>query len=332
MGYYPGRFDLSFYHDAIVGMLKLDKIHKLLDPEIRRKNIRQAGYGVRGLYWQGVRPQVPDPLFIIGCSRSGTTVTYETVSNAPGLLSFGIELPELWNGLYGPQMNGWASEAASAEDARPEHRDAILKYFYQRLGAGWVVDKTCINVMRVPYLLRLFPDAKFLFIHRDGRDNVSSLMDGWRFDHHFGLTQFLGDPPEPVAIDDGGFSEWSFFLPPGWRDYNQASLEEVCAYQWLSANRLALEGRALVPEQNWAQLRYEDIFERPVAMFEEAFERLGLAFDAPMRARCETLNQRPTSIVSGGPQLAKWRRKNPEAIARILDRIAPMQAELGYPH
>ena len=52
--------------------------------------------------------------------------------------------------------------------------DAALRYFYQRLGAGWVIDKTCINVMRVPYLHKLFPRARFVFIHRDGRDNISS--------------------------------------------------------------------------------------------------------------------------------------------------------------
>lgn len=92
------------------------------------------------------------------------------------------------------------------------------------------------------------------------------MIDGWRLGRAVGafhLTQYFGPFPEPVAIDEGEFNEWHFFLPPGWRDYNQASLEEVCAYQWISANRLALEGKQLIPAERWIQLCYEDLFERP---------------------------------------------------------------------
>ena len=67
-------------------MPKLRNIHKLLDPEIRAKNLRQARYIARGLWWDLTRPAVPDPVFVVGCSRSGTTVTYETIAAAPPLL------------------------------------------------------------------------------------------------------------------------------------------------------------------------------------------------------------------------------------------------------
>jgi len=311
-------------------MSSIRKLSKLLDSDIRRKNLRALRYRLRGVWWQTLQPAMPDPVFLIGCSRSGTTVTYQTFAESRELRALGYELPEFWDQVWGPHDNGWASEAAGAGDARPEHRDAALRYFFERLGAGQVIDKTCINVMRVPYLLQLFPQARFVFIHRDGRDNISSLMDGWRFDRHFGLNRFLGAPAETVAIDGGAFDEWSFFLPPGWRDYNQAPLEEVCAFQWLSANRMALDARAGVPDGQWVQMRYEDIFEQPVEMFEQAFARLGLEFDTPLRKYCETLNKRPTSIVNGAPRKAKWKQRNPEAIERILDRIEPMQKILGY--
>src|SRR5207245_8526114 len=52
---------------------------------------------------------------------------------------------------------------------RPEHRDAAQRYFFQRLGLGRVLDKTCINVMRVPYLHRLFPQAPFAYVHPHAR-------------------------------------------------------------------------------------------------------------------------------------------------------------------
>jgi len=312
-------------------MPDLRKLTKLLDPEIRAKNLRELHYRLRGLRWDLTRPEVPDPVFVVGCSRSGTTVTYETLAAAPQFRTFGWEIPQFWNSLHGPLNNGWHSEAAAAEVAQPEHRDAAFRYFYQRLGAGWVLDKTCINVMRIPYLYRLFPNAKFVFIQRDGRDNISSMMDGWRMgrtDGRFELSQFFGPFPEPVAINGGEFTEWAFFLAPGWQAYNRASLEEVCAFQWVSANRMALDARKLIPQEQWIHLRYEDIFERPVAMFRDAFARLGVPFTSALETRCANLQ--PTSIVKGTPKKQKWREHNPEAIEHILPTITPMLRELGY--
>jgi len=312
-------------------MNKLAKLRKLLDPEIRAKNLRALNQAARGFAWDLLHPRQPDPVFVLGCSRSGTTVTYETLAASPHFLSLGVEIPEFWDALYGPLNNGWESEAAGAEQARPEHRSAALRYFFQRLGRGQVLDKTCINTLRVPYLNALFPQARYVFIQRDGRDNISSMIDGWRHgrsDGGFGLEPFFGPFPEPVAINGGEFSEWHFFLPPGWRAYNQASLEEVCAFQWISANRLALDAKRLIPKERWVQLRYEDLFERPVEMFREAFERLYIPFDAALRERCSHLA--PTSIVKGVPKKQKWREHNPEAIERILPTIRPLMEELGY--
>ncbi len=312
-------------------MARLRNVLKLVDPEIRAKNLRALGWALRGGMWDLTRPAVPDPVFVVGCSRSGTTVTYETLAASRRFLHFGWEIPQFWNSLHGPMNNGWESEAAGADDARPEHRDAALRYFYQRLGAGWVLDKTCINVMRIPYLRRLFPSAKFVFIQRDGRDNISSMMDGWRVgrsDGRFELSQFFGPFPEPVAINRGEFKEWSFFLAPGWQQFNHASLEEACAFQWTSANRMALEAKRNIPPDQWVHLRYEDIFERPVAMFRAAFEQLGIEFTDELQARCAHLE--PTSVVSGTPKRQKWKEHNPEAVERILPLIAPVMHELGY--
>jgi sulfotransferase family protein len=311
----------------------LSSLPKLLDPEIRAKNLRLLTWRAKELAWAALRPAMPDPVFVIGCSRSGTTVTFETLAASGRFRHFDYEIPQFWNGLFGPANNGWASEAATAADAQPAHRDQAMAHFYARLGTGLVLDKTCINTLRVPYLHALFPKARFIFIQRDGRDNVSSMIDGWRLgrtDGGFGLTRFFGPSPVAVAINGGEFHEWHFFLPPGWREYNHASLEEVCAYQWIMANRLALDAAGSIAPEQWIALRYEDIFERPVEMFHTAFERLGLPFDSRMEAHCANLRSRPTSVVKGKPMPQKWKQHNPAAIERILPMIAPLMQEMGY--
>jgi hypothetical protein len=311
----------------------LDKARKLLDAEIREKNLHALWLRCREWSWRLRAPAGPDPVFVLGCSRAGTTVTFETLAASGAFVHFDYELPQFWNSLVGPATNGWASEAAAAADATPAHRARARAYYHARLGPGLVLDKTCINTLRVGYLHALFPRARYVFIQRDGRDNVSSMIDGWRLgrmDGGFGLEKFLGPSPTPVAINGGEFREWHFFLPPGWRDYNTASLEEVCAFQWLSANRLALEARAQIPAAQWTTLRYEDIFERPVDMFRAVFTRLELPFSTALEARCAALAERPTSIVKGAPRKQKWKEHNPDAIARILPRIAPMLTAMGY--
>jgi hypothetical protein len=316
-----------------VPLPKVSSLPKLLDRDIREKNLQLLHRRARGAYFRLARPAMPDPVFVIGCSRSGTTVTFETLAASGHFLHFDYELPQFWNSLHGPHSTGWASEAAGAEDARADHREQALAYYYAHLGAGPVLDKTCINTLRVGYLHALFPKARFVFIQRDGRDNVSSMMDGWRLgraDGGFGLEKFLGPSPDPVAINGGEFREWHFFLPPGWRTYNQASLEEVCAFQWVSANRLAFEAARHIPPDQWIGLRYEELFTRPVEMFRETCERLDIPFTEALKARCAGLGEHPTSVVKGRPQQQKWKQHNPEAIARILPIIAPQMRAMGY--
>jgi hypothetical protein len=306
------------------------KILKILDRDIALKNINAFRYQMAEAAYRLIRPSIPDPIFILGCSRSGTTVTFGTIRQSNQLISFPYEIPQFWHSLCGPWDKQWASECATANDANPAHRDKAFAHFYARLGKGQILDKSCINILRIPYLHALFPNARFVYIYRDGRDNVSSLMDGWRYDGHFNLKPLLGKIPETIAINEGEFSDWSFFLPPNWRDYNNASLEEVCAHQWNTANALALEAKPLIAEDKWIEVRYEDLVESPVELFENVFSKLNLDFDDTIKAHCAVLNKRPTSIVAGPPKKEKWRINNPDAITKILPKIEPLMTRLGY--
>ncbi len=305
-------------------------VRKLFDREIIAKNLTARKYNLLERYFFLAGMKSPDPIFILGCSRSGTTVTFETIRKSQQLISFPYEIPQFWHSLCGPWDKEWASECAIASDAQPTHRDKAFAHFYARLGKGRVLDKSCINILRIPYLHALFPNATFIYIHRDGRENISSLMDGWRHDGHFNLKTLLGDIPAPIAINYGEFTDWSFFLPPNWRDYNNAALEEVCAHQWKMANTLALEGKSLIPQDKWIELPYEQLVTSPVDLFEDIFARLKLNFSSEIRKHCAALNKKPTSIVAGPPKKDKWRTHNPEAIERILPEISPLMKTLGY--
>ena len=302
----------------------------LFDREFIEKNLVALTHRSKELLYPTIQPNMPDPVFIIGCSRAGTTVTFETIRSSYNLNSFPYEIPQFWHSLVGPWDHDWSSEAASRKDAQPDHRNKALAYFYARLGSGFMLDKSCINVMRISYLHALFPNAYFIYLQRDGRDNISSLMEGWKQRGRFDLHQYLGKLPDKVEINQGEFDDWCFFLPPGWQDYNHASLEDACTHQWITANQMALEAKALIPSDKWIHMRYEDIFEDPVAMFQNVFEQLQLPFTDELKSHCASLNKRPTSIVNGLPKKEKWKTQNPEAIEKILPTIEPMMKTLGY--
>ena len=42
-----------------------------------------------------------------------------------------------------------------------------------------IVDKTPPNIFRIDFLAKLYPDAKFIYLTRDGNDNINSLISAW---------------------------------------------------------------------------------------------------------------------------------------------------------
>ena len=47
-------------------------------------------------------------------------------------------------------------------------------------GALRFLEKTPKNALRVPFFARIFPDARFIFLWRDPRENIASIMQAWR--------------------------------------------------------------------------------------------------------------------------------------------------------
>ncbi len=102
-----------------------------------------------------------------------------------------------------------------------------------------LLEKTPENCLRLPFLEALFPDAKVIYLVRDGRANVSSLMEGWRHPHLFPGYQV----PERVAVPGVHRDRWAFALIPGWRELLESPLEEVCAWQWVQCNEAVIAHR-----------------------------------------------------------------------------------------
>ena len=260
------------------------------------------------------------PVFVIGCPRSGTTVVFSLLRANPALASIGQEGHVLWESFHHPREQGWFSNALSPGDVRSFER----RYLAWAIGAlarpkgGRFLDKTPRNSLRLPYLDALFPDAQYVFVQRDGRATVSSLVVAWREREH--PAYVLPVPFHTPGIPDRA---WHFILPPGWREMDGRPLEDVCALQYTTATDAILEFRGGLAADRFVDLRYEDLLADPAGQMEHVHQALDVPFtDAEARRAREHVR------APSGPQ--KWRTATPGEIERVLPAIEPMLERTGY--
>ena len=282
----------------------------------------------RGLYWDAIRTPAERPVFIVGCSRAGTTLVYKTFSESAELGSLQRETHDFWAELHPLSESGWSSHELNSEDASTSDRDIVTRYFFSATGKRRFVDKNNQNGLCVSYLQALFPDACFVYVKRSPGDNINSLMEGWRRPEEF--ATWSGDLPAEIAIDNGDITRWSFFLPAGWRDYANATLEDVCAFQYFSMNDALLNVRDQIAPGQWTEVCYEDLLDDPGSIFQEAFERCGLEFTEIIEAHCNSVLTRPYNAFSE-IRKDKWRdSRNRERIERVIPKVQDIAIRMGY--
>ena len=296
------------------------------------KNIHHYGKvaarTMRSLWWDVHPVPAVRPVFIVGCSRAGTTLVYKTFSEAEELGSLQRETHDFWSGLHPLAEHHWQSHALAARDASPRDRDIVARYFYAHTGRRRFVDKNNQNGLCVPYLHALFPDACFVYVKRSPGDNINSLIEGWGKPEEF--ATWSDQLPEMVAVDGGRYTRWCFFLAQGWRDYLTASVEQVSAFQYRAMNGAILEARARIPSAQWTEIFYEDLLRDPVEGFRRAFASANVAFTAAVENHCAQVLANPYNAFSD-IRLDKWREgRNRERIERILPMVADVARGMGY--
>ena len=296
------------------------------------KNIRHysrmALHAARDVRWSLMRVPVRAPVFVVGCSRGGTTVVYKTLSEADELSSLQRETHDFWAELHPLAEKQWRSHALCAADASQRDRDIVARYFFGHLGARRFVDKNNQNGLCVPYLHALFPDARFVYAKRSPGDNIHSLIEGWGRSKEF--ATWSASLPAEVRIDGGRYRRWCFFLFEGWREYLGRPIEDVCAAQYVAMNEAILRARERIPSKQWTEIVYEDLVRDPVASFRDVWEALGLRFGSRQEAHCRNVLGRPYNAFSP-IRLDKWKEQaNRARIERVLPLVAPTASRMGY--
>ena len=265
------------------------------------------------------------PVFIIGAPRSGTSLLYAILRRSSHFKHWPGESHEVWEADFHPALRDWDSNVLVADDLTEDAAARIHRSFFLVTGRKHrLLDKTPRNALRVPFVDALFPDARYIYLQRDGRENVNSLINAWRTPRY--RTYEL---PEPHSIPGVDPKWWKFVLYPGWRADRAGPLEVVCARQWIYSNDHALAASKEIGLDRWVDIRYEDLVSRPVDEVGRVLDFLGVGYERAVRDKAAATATTPINAVTP-PERGKWRRENPAEIETVIPLLRPTMAALGY--
>ena len=218
----------------------------------------------------------------IGAPRSGTNMLRDVICRLPGFATWPCdEINYLWR--HGNAR--WPSDALPPELATRRVRGYINRQFRRQArarGAGFLVEKTCANSLRVPFVDRVLPDARYIFIHRQPLDAVASAAKRWHAPFELGYTlrkaRFV--PPSDVPYygwrlvrnrlhrlvsGERRLASWGPRLESMPALLEKHSLPELCALQWNACVESAATALAALGTARVHTLGYEEFVSEPLA-------------------------------------------------------------------
>lgn len=293
-------------HGRQVGLRLLDgTLHRSAPPPGRARSPRPSPSASR-------EPLFERPVFVVCPPRSGSTLLFELLATSPRAWTIGGESHALVEGhaALHPANGGFASNRLDATAATSEIVDRLRAAFgaavVDRDGrrpdatarALRLVEKTPKNSLRVPFLDAVFPDAHFVHLVREPREQIASMIDAWASGRFVTYPRLPGWDGEP----------WSLVLTPGWRELRGRSLAEIAVRQWATATTILLDDLERSDPDRVTLVRYRDLVEDPQGTMTAVCEATGLPWDREVRpgdlpAARHTLTP---------PDPDKWRRHWPD--------------------
>ncbi|MCQ4334953.1 sulfotransferase [Natronomonas sp. F2-12] len=229
-----------------------------------------------GIWLKG--ESLTEPIFIVGCPRSGTSIFTRNLASHPDVAEWS-EAGRIWDPNYSDPT---ADHVFTSSDVTEQDRDRIRNTFltYTKLrGKARFVNKHPRNTLRIEYIRELFPDAYFIHMVRHPIGPVDSMMRRSKQD-------------DRVSHPYGRFVK-----PPGWReDIHKDGLSQF-ALSWKKINEFLLDHH----DERFYTVTYEALCENSVNAFNGVCEFVGLdpGFRAENLPRDMTNhNQRSTKNLS----------------------------------
>lgn len=151
---------------------------------LAKKIAKRAVASIADIYAILPLPRICSPVFIVGCGRSGTTILGNSLSKH-GSITYLNEPRHLWFSAF-PETDIWTSKARSRNgklfltEADVDFRKGKKLSRLFRLatilkGRRILIEKLPINNFRLNFIQKIFPDARFIHIYRNGLEVARSI-------------------------------------------------------------------------------------------------------------------------------------------------------------
>jgi Sulfotransferase family len=253
-----------------------------------------------------INRKIIKPVFILGTGRSGTTILGVVLSmhREVGFLN---EPKALWHSVYpdedliGSYSRNHARYRLTAMDASYAVIQAAHRIYSAYLSATFsrrIVDKYPELIFRVPFIRSIFPDAKFLFLTRNGWDTCHSIMN-W--------SQRLGRQQKNETHDWWGVNcrKWQLLTEEIVSQHRDLSAHtavmqtwsdqvDMAAVEWIVTMR---EGLSLLKQfpDDILHVRYETLCREPQKTMAQIVDFLELAGDDALFFRYAKSSLRPSA-------------------------------------
>lgn len=216
------------------------------------------------------------PVIVIGAARSGTKFLRDVLAAPSGVVCVPYDVNYVWR--YGNQ--DFPHDALTPEQLTDQNIHKIRQELYKLskcASESVMIEKTVSNTLRVDYVDRVYPNARFVHLVRDGRDVVESAMRQWRAkpDVTTLLKKLRGVPLgsssyvywfaknfiSGVLRGRGGGKVWGPRFPGIDDLVEKVSLAELCAVQWRESVVRAQHGLKTISrtEERVFSIGYEDL-------------------------------------------------------------------------
>ena len=313
-----GAEQLQLPNELFLGILLEELIFRISIGQPDQQGPRTASGSPRTLpdSGRGFRERFDRPIFIVSTPRSGSTLLYETLQQAPDLYSIGDESHWIIESVPGlsPPERSWSSNRLDEEDARPDVAEKMAESFYRHLtnrdgkvpdGPVRMLEKTPKNALRIPFFGEIWRDSQFIYLYRDVREAFHSMWEAWR------SGGFVTYPQLPGWR---GSAPWSLLLVPGWQRMNGMQLPEAVAHQWAITTETMLDDLEKIDPSRVQVVDYSTFLQSPQSEIERLAKGVGLSWDRSLGA---ALPLSRTTL--SAPQPDKWRR-----IAQVIDGVWPI--------
>ncbi|MFC1735108.1 sulfotransferase [Candidatus Hydrogenedentota bacterium] len=247
-----------------------------LAKRIIRKSSTLAGRAFSIFPFQGISR----PIFIIGCGRSGTTILGTTLSKHRKI-TYLNEPRHLWFPCF-PKTDIWSEKAArrhgkivltdaDADPRQGERLRRIFKFETIRTGRPVLVEKLPVNGFRLRFICKIFPDARFIHIYRNGLEVARSIDKFALVVPWFGFSSYKWNQLAQHASTD----EETAFLPKlCTNNYERGLLE------WRLNTEAVVEFLRDLLEDSFHEISYMDLVDDPVRTMNRVMSFLDIEKDS----------------------------------------------------